>query len=127
MDRLFGTLGSLAGQRIAGVFPALNLSETGETLFVRAELPGIKPDDIEVTVENDTLTLAGKRTMPEESEKVSCHRREREWGSFRRSLSLPTRVDSAKVRARYTDGVLTVELPKAAEARPKQISVQVGA
>lgn len=127
MDRLFDTLGGVGGMQAAGVFPAINVSETGETLLVRAELPGIKPDDLEVTIENNTLTLAGRREMPAENEKVSVHRREREWGSFRRSLTLPARVEGDKVAARYTDGILTVELPKEAAARPKQITVQAGA
>jgi len=78
-------------------------------------------------MENDTLTLAGERKQAVEDTAVSYHRREREWGAFRRSLSLPNRVDSNKVQARYVDGILTVILPKAAEARPKQISVQAGA
>lgn len=127
MERLFDNLGGVAGPRTAGVFPAINVSETAESLLVRAELPGIKPDDLDITVEDNTLTLAGKREMPAETEKVSYHRREREWGSFRRSFSLPNRVDAEKVQARYADGILTVELPKAAEARPKQITVQAGA
>jgi HSP20 family protein len=127
MERLFDALGGVAGPRTAGVFPAINVSETGESLLVRAELPGIKPDDLDITVEDNTLTLAGKREMPAETEKVSYHRREREWGSFRRSFSLPNKVDADKVQARYADGILTVELPKAAEARPKQITVQAGA
>lgn len=127
MERLFDTLSGVAGPRTAGVYPAINVSETGESLLVRAELPGIKPDDLDITVEDNTLMLAGKREMPAETEKVSYHRREREWGSFRRSFSLPVRIDAAKVQARYADGILTVELPKAAEARPKQITVQAGA
>ena len=64
--------------------------------------------------------------MEAEDKSVSYHRREREWGAFRRSFSLPTRVDSDKIQARYLDGILTVTLPKAAEARPRQITVQAG-
>lgn len=127
MERVFDALGGYAGLRTAGVYPAINVFETGESLLVRAELPGIKPDDLEVTVEGNTLTLAGNREIPAEAGKVSYHRREREWGSFRRSLSIPTRVEGDKVAARYSNGILTVELPKAAEARPKQITVQTGA
>jgi HSP20 family protein len=126
MERLFDSLGTQAGPWTAGVFPPINVSETTESLFVRAELPGIRPDDLDLTVEDNTLTLAGSRKLPSEAEKVSYHRREREWGTFRRSFSLPVRVDADKVQARYADGILTVELPKAAEARPKQIAVQAG-
>jgi len=126
MDRLFESLSGVAGFGPAGVFPPINVSETGEALVVRAELPGIKPDKLDITVEDNTLTIAGEREMERESENVSYHRREREWGTFRRSFSMPVRVDADKVRARYVNGILTVELPKAAEARPKQIAVQAG-
>lgn len=126
MDRLFDSLSDFAGLRSAGVFPAINVSEDVESVYVRAELPGIKADDLEITMENDTLTIAGERKPAAEDDSVSFHRREREWGAFRRSFSLPTRVDSGKVEARYTDGILTVILPKAAEARPKQIAVKAG-
>jgi HSP20 family protein len=123
MERLFDSLTGFTGQRTAGVFPAINVSEDADALYVRAELPGIKTDDLDITMENDTLTIAGE-SMPTTNESASFHRREREWGAFRRSFSVPTRVDSSKVQAGYHDGVLTVTLPKAAEARPKQIEVQ---
>ena len=126
MERLFDSLAGSGGGRTAGVFPAINVSEDPESVYVRAELPGIKADDLEITVENNTLTLAGKREMSDAGQDVGYHRREREWGTFRRSFSLPSRVDSGKVHARYDDGVLTVVLPKAAEARPKQIPVVAG-
>jgi HSP20 family protein len=127
IERLFNTLTDFSGLRSVGVFPAINLSEDAESVYVRAELPGIKADDLDIRMENDTLTIAGERKPPTEADGVSFHRREREWGAFRRSFSLPTRVDAGKVKARYVDGILTVTLPKAAEARPKQIAVQAGA
>jgi len=127
MDRVFGPLSEAAGFGAAGVFPAINVSETDDALFVEAELPGMKSDDLDVTFENGTLTLSGERELSDESEDVSYHRRERQWGSFRRSFTIPHRVDADGVRARYLDGILTVELPKAAEARPKQITIQAGA
>lgn len=127
MERMFDSLTGFAGLRSPGVFPAINVSEDGESIYVRAELPGIKSNDLDVTMENETLTIAGEREMPSEDESVSYHRREREWGAFRRSFSIPARVDFDKVRARYSDGILTVVLPKAAEARPRQIAIQAGA
>lgn len=128
MERVFDSLHDWTGLRGAGVFPPINVSEDSDSVFVRAELPGIKSDELEISMENDTLTIAGERKPPvEDNDKVSHHRREREWGAFRRSLSLPARVDADGVRARYRDGILTVTLPKAAEARPRQIAVQVGA
>lgn len=126
VERLFDSLTGFTGVRSAGIFPAINVSEDVESVYVRAELPGIKSDDLDITMENDTLTIAGERKPAAEDDSVSYHRREREWGAFRRSFSLPTRVESSKVQARYVDGILTVTLPKAAEARPKQISVQAG-
>ena len=127
MDRVFDSLTGFTGFRAPGVFPPINVSEDTESVYVRAELPGIETDDLEITVEKDTLTIAGERKPAPEDENVSFHRREREWGAFRRSFSLPTRIDSEKVMARYDDGILTVTLPKAAEARPRQIAVQAGA
>jgi len=127
MERLFDSLTDFAGFKTAGVYPAINVSEDHDRILVRAELPGIDPDKLDITMENNTLTIAGEREMPAEKDKVSYHRREREWGRFRRSFSLPTRVESGSVNAKYADGLLTVTLPKAAEARPRQITVQAGA
>ena len=127
MDRVFSSFSEATGSGTAGVFPAINVTETDDAMFVRAELPGMKPDALDVTFENGTLSLSGERDIPQTSGEASYHRREREWGSFRRSFTIPTRVDGEGVRARYLDGILTVELPKAAEARPKQITVQAGA
>jgi HSP20 family protein len=128
MERFFDSMGSLTGFDQAGVFPAINLSEDQDSLFVRAELPGLAKEDFGITVENNTLTIAGERKRPGETdEKASYHRREREWGTFRRSFTLNSQVDSEKVEARYKDGILTVVLPKAAEAKPRQITVQAGA
>ncbi|HXV75182.1 MAG TPA: Hsp20/alpha crystallin family protein [Candidatus Polarisedimenticolaceae bacterium] len=127
MDELFDALGEITRYRSAGVFPAINVSEDPESIYVRAELPGCTPGNLNVTVENDTLTISGERHRSQEEQETSFHRREREWGRFRRSFSLNTRVDSAKVDARYTDGILTVVLPKAVEARPKQIPITTGA
>ncbi|MDX1388748.1 MAG: Hsp20/alpha crystallin family protein [Acidobacteriota bacterium] len=127
IERLFDSLTGYAGLKTAGVFPAINVTEDADSVYVRAELPGIDTEDLDISMENDTLTISGERKMAAEDDAVSYHRREREWGAFRRSFSLPTRVESDKVRARYTDGILTVTLPKASEARPRQITVQTGA
>lgn len=127
MERLYDALTTYSGARSAGVYPPIEVSEDAAAVFVRAELPGIKTDDLDITMENDTLTIAGERRPGSEDDAVSFHRREREWGAFRRSFSMPTRIDAEGVEARYVDGILTVLLPKAAEARPKQIAVQAGA
>lgn len=107
----------------AGVFPALNLSEDENNLYVRAELPGVVPEEIEITTKENNLIIKGERKIAAEGEKVSYHRREREAGSFRRIISLPTRVDAEKVTAVCKNGVLTVTLPRAAEVKPRKIEV----
>jgi len=128
MARLFDSLVESTGLRMAGVYPALNVSEDAASVYVRAELPGVKADDLAITMENDTLTIAGGRAMPvEDEDRVSYHRRERDWGEFRRSLTVPVRVDPDHVEARYRDGILTVKLAKAPDARPKQITVRAEA
>jgi len=107
----------------AGVFPSLNLSEDEDNLYVRAELPGVVPEEIEITTKENNLIIKGVRRIATEGEKVSYHRRERESGSFRRIISLPTRVDAEKVTAVFKNGVLTVTLPRAAELKPRKIEV----
>ncbi len=108
----------------AGVFPALNMSEDDHNLYVRAELPGVAPENIDITTKQNNLIIKGERKIATEGEKVSYHRKERDAGNFRRIISLPTRVDSEKVTASCKNGVLTVTLPKAEEAKPRQISVK---
>ena len=125
LDKLYD---AFAGRRgiapAAGVFPLLNVSEDKENLYVRAELPGIVPEEIEIATKESNLIIKGERKIAAEGGKVSYHRREREAGRFRRIISLPARVDADKVTAAFKHGVLTVTLPKAAEARPRQIEVK---
>jgi HSP20 family protein len=128
MSRLFGgVVGSRPFLGGVGVFPPLNVSEDADNIFVRAELPGVSPNEIDIMVEGNTLTLRGERKLPEAEKEVSYHRRERDAGRFSRSLTLPTRIEADKVEASFKNGVLTIRLPKAAEARPKQIAVKVAA
>lgn len=108
----------------AGVFPLMNVTEDKDRFYIRAELPGLKADALEISVTGDTLSISGERTLPVEDEKAQYHRREREAGKFSRILSLPSQVDTAKVEAACSDGVLTVVLPKAEAAKPRQISVK---
>jgi HSP20 family protein len=108
----------------AGVFPLMNVTEDKEKFYVRAELPGLKGDDLDISVTGDTLTIAGERKIVPEDEKSTYHRREREAGKFSRIVSLPAQVDTGKVEAGCTDGVLKITLPKAEAAKPKQIAVK---
>ena len=125
MDRIFGVYtGAREMAPAAGVFPALNMSEDDHNLYIRAELPGVTPENIEITTKENNLIIKGERKIGAEGEKVSYHRKERDEGIFRRIISLPTRIDSNKVTAVCKNGVLTVTLPKAAESKPRQISVK---
>jgi HSP20 family protein len=94
-------------------------------LVLRAELPGLRRDDIDITIENGTLTIKGERKQDEGVREDRYHRLERPYGHFSRSFTLPNTVDSSRVRAEYRDGVLTVVLPVRAEAQPRQIQVEV--
>ena len=125
MDRLSeGLTRGLLREPMAGVFPLMNVTEDKDNYYVRAELPGMKADDLDISVTGDTLSISGERKIPGEDEKAQYHRREREAGQFSRIVSLPAQVDTGKVEARCTDGVLTVVLPRAEAAKPKQIAVK---
>lgn len=105
--------------------PAVDIYETGQNLVLKAELPGVDPKDIEVRVEDGTLYLKGERKLEKESKDENYHRVERSYGSFTRSFTLPSSVNTDQVQANYKDGVLTLTLPKREEAKPKTIKVQV--
>jgi len=125
MDWLSGGLSrGPFGQPAAGVFPLMNVTEDKDNYYVRAELPGLKADELDISVTGDTLSIAGERKLPVEDEKAQYHRREREAGRFSRIFSLPAQIDAGKVEALCADGVLTVTLPKADAAKPKQITVK---
>ena len=119
-----GFPGSVFREPAAGVFPLMNVTEEKDNYYVRAELPGIKADELDISVTGDTLTLSGERKIPVEDEKARYHRREREAGRFSRVVSLPSQIDTGKVAAKCTDGILTVVLPKAEAAKPKQITIK---
>lgn len=108
----------------AGVFPLVNVTEGTDNYCVRAELPGVKADELDISVTGNALSIAGERKITTENERAKYHRREREPGKFSRIISLPEQVDTAKVEARCSDGVLTVVLPKSGAAKPKQITVK---
>lgn len=108
----------------AGVFPLVNLTEDRERYYVRAELPGLKAQDIEISVTGNNLSISGERKIQSEGENVRYHRREREAGRFSRVLALPGEVDADKVEAKHVNGILTVVIPKSEAAKPKQISVR---
>jgi HSP20 family protein len=106
--------------------PALDLSETAEGYLVEAALPGVKPEDVEVTVENNVLTIKGETRQEVDEQKRNFHRIERRFGSFQRTVGLPTTVKADAIQASLTNGVLRLEIPKAEEVKPRKISVNVG-
>ena len=107
----------------ATVYPPLNMYENTENLIITAELPGIAPGDLDISIEAETLTLQGKRQHSQDDEQLSYHRREIGRGSFSRAIALPTKIDSDNITAKLADGILTVTLAKAAEVKPRKISV----
>ena len=105
--------------------PSVNVAETDENIIVTAELPGVKQDDVDITVADGVLTLKGEKKEEKEVKEKNYHRIERSYGSFQRSVSLPTGVQADKAKATYKDGVLQVTIPKTEEAKPKQIRINV--
>ena len=120
MDRLFGRTRS--GAQV-GVYPALNLFDDGESIVLRAEVPGMDPGELEINATGKALSIVGERKRPEVDEQASAHRRERGYGKFRRAISLPQEIDPDKVQASYKLGVLEVIMPKAEAAKPRKIEV----
>ena len=108
----------------SGVFPAVNITEDKDSYYVRAELPGIKADDIDLQVDGKNLMISGERQIASEGGKVTYHRREREAGKFSRIIRLPGKIEAESVRAEMVDGMLTVCIAKSADAKPKQITVK---
>lgn len=104
--------------------PPVDVAETQEKIVVRAEVPGMKQEDISIEFENGLLTIKGERKL-EKSEGVTWHRVERIYGNFRRSFTLPRSVDPERIAASYREGILEVEVPKREEAKPKHIKIAV--
>ena len=105
----------------------LDLSETADGFLVEAAVPGLKPEDVEVTVENNVLTIKGETRQEKEDKQRSFHRIERRFGSFQRTIALPNTVKPDAIKASLEHGVLRLEIPKAEEVKPRKISVNVGA
>ena len=106
--------------------PALDIAERKDAYLMTVELPGVKLDDLEITLEDSLLTIQGERQFTSESSEEQYHRVERRYGSFRRSITLPSQVKADAIEASFENGVLEVVVPKAEEAKPKKISVKAG-
>jgi HSP20 family protein len=113
----------ISGAVQSGVFPALNLTEDQNNYYVRAELPGIQAEQLDIKVSGRNLTISGERKIPTEDENVKYHRREREAGKFSKVLALPGQINAEQISAKLTHGVLRVTVPKAEAQKPKQINV----
>jgi len=127
MNRLFGESFLRDDEVARGAWvPAVDIFEADDhSLVLKAEVPDVKRDDIHVSVENNTLTLRGEKKFSHEVKEDKYRRVERTYGNFSRSFTLPTTVDSTKVKADYKDGVLTVRLPFREEAKPRTVDVEV--
>jgi HSP20 family protein len=134
VDRLFNeTFGGVGrgrgrqggGQQLAQWAPAVDVLTKDDDLVIRAELPGLKQEDVDITLQNGLLTISGEHKVDEEEERGNYHVRERRYGSFRRSMTLPEGTDESKVHARFEDGVLEVRVEGAAiEQAPKRIEIE---
>jgi HSP20 family protein len=130
MNRLFRESYNEAGRdeslSTSSFAPAVDVYEDEHTVTLKIEVPGIDEKDIDVRIENNLLTVHGERKIEKEEKEENYRRVERQYGSFTRTFTLPTTVDSENVSASYDKGVLKVALPKKAEAKPKQIKVNIG-
>ena len=105
-------------------YPACDVFESQDTVKIVAELPGVKPEDVKLSLENNLLTIRGEKQQQTEERNERVHRYERSYGSFERAFMLPSTVDGDKISADYSNGVLTVMVPKAERARPREIPVR---
>ena len=131
MEQLFDNVGGSAGEAMAGsgniVAPRMDISEDDHAFNVTAEMPGARPEDVEVTVDEDVLTIRAERMQERETDRRDYHLVERSVGVFQRSLRLPAPVDPAKVQASFDNGVLTVTIPKdGSQARSRRVQVRSG-
>jgi len=124
LDLPFWNTSGRQSQLFSGWTPALDLYQNNDNIVAVIELPGMRKEDIEISLQDGTLTISGER-KEERGTEDGATRTERYTGKFRRSITLPTRVDANKVNATYKDGILTVTLPKAEEAKPKQIQINL--
>ncbi len=125
MDRLFDDAFTRPfGVRTSWSAPAIDMYQTDDEVVVKAAVPGLKASDVQISVAGDTLTMRGEFKEKSETDDKAYHIREQRYGSFERSLTLPTPIVADKARAEFEDGILTITLPKAEDVRPKVITVK---
>jgi HSP20 family protein len=130
MNRLFNSSLSREGQREAGLLdgvwsPAVDIYDSKESILVKADIPGLKKEDIEVSVQGDTLVIKGEKKQEKEIKEKGFVRAERFYGNFQRAIRLPSEVETGKVDATYKNGVLELVLPKSEKAKPKQLKLEI--
>lgn len=123
VGRLFQSLEPFQPWRLIRQFPALNLHDAGDRYVITVQLPGMAPEDVDLSITGEVLTLRGERKRQEGVSDESYRRQERPFGRFMRTVTLPDRVDTGRVTASFAQGLLTIALPKAEGARPRQIAV----
>jgi HSP20 family protein len=123
-DRFFGSDWPLEPFRMGYGWPAMDIAERENEVLVKADLPGMKADDIDISVHGNVLTISGEKKESTEDKRENYYHTERRYGSFRREINLSSAVDVDKIKAEYHDGILTVTLPKTEQAKPKKISVK---
>jgi HSP20 family protein len=123
-NRFFGSEWPVEAFRSGAWWPAMDIAERENDVLVKAELPGMKADDIEISVQGNVLTISGEKKESTEDKRENYYHAERRYGSFRREVNLSSAVDVDKIKAEYHDGILTVTLPKTEQAKPKKISVK---
>ncbi len=125
LDRAFGELSGEEGTERGSWLPTVDISETEEQIKIRAEVPGVKKEDINLNIEDNVLSISGEKKVEEKEEKENYHRVERSFGCFKRSIYLPDISDQKNIKAQYNDGVLTVSIPKKEEAKKKAIPINI--
>lgn len=128
LNRLFGRTyaggGESGGTSTGAWVPPMDIYETGDRFVVHVELPGIEPDSVDLSVEDNVLTVRGERRFYDEVNEESFHRVERRYGAFSRSLTLPQTADAERIEASFDKGVLTIGVPKVEQAKPKKIQIK---
>jgi HSP20 family protein len=124
-DVLFNSDWQYRDSAVSSWVPPVDVLEQDDAIRIMAELPGVKPEDVKISLEGNVLTIHGTKQQIAEEKTERVHRYERSYGAFERTFTLPATVDSATIKAGYDNGVLTVTLPKAEQAKPRQIEVQV--
>ncbi len=125
LDEAFGTLQDDGRTVTASWYPACDVFEDKEAIKIIAEVPGVTPEDVKISLENNLLTIRGEKKQQAEERTERVHRYERTYGVFERSFSLPSTVDADRIQASYQNGTLTVTVPKVERARPREIPVEV--